>query len=322
MNGKHLAIVVAGAVAPVAAPALDVSVSGQVNRAIRFADNSAGSDVQHIDGFESRLRFRLAAESDAMLGITAGAHIEHGSSKHGGDGVGVESADGEVSFDARYSLLYFSGNFGEVTMGKATSAGNGVMWSGHSGAWMGTEYSADTASGLGVWTTGGTATEYPVFSCFPSVSIGRKDTLRCDTPSIGPVTDGFLEVDVRQERPATPKGDKKVVPIVPDGYTPILRSIPNVYVGYNHDERHVGEDYEDRYINVAHTWGSASVAIDYRTTEKGGKMESSVMGLGVQYSLGSGVDVYAGFNSYSFDAPGMDLGDVNAFHIGSPVVFK
>jgi hypothetical protein len=38
--------------------------------------------------------------------------------------------------------------------------------------------------------------------------------------------------------------------------------------------------------------------------------------------LGSGVDIYAGFNNYSFDMPGKDLEDVTAFHIGSLVTFN
>ena len=75
------------------------------------------------------------------------------------------------------------------------------------------------------------------------------------------------------------------------------------------------------YINVAHTWGNLSVAVDYRSTDQGMDMEGRAVGLRAQYSLGGGVDVYAGFNSYSFDHPTMDLEDISAFHIGSRVRF-
>ena len=90
MNRKLLATAVAGAIAPMAAQALDVSVSGQVNRAIRFADNGANSDVQHIDGSASKSRFRFTAEGEVMAGLTAGAHIEYGSSNNAGGGLDVD----------------------------------------------------------------------------------------------------------------------------------------------------------------------------------------------------------------------------------------
>ena len=129
MNRKLLATAVAGAIAPMAAQALDVSVSGHVNRAIRFADNGVDSDVQHIDGSASKSRFRFTAEGEPMPGITAGAHIEYGSSNNAGRQGSTSSRDDKgASFDARHSLLYFSGDFGKVTLGNAPSAGNGVMW--------------------------------------------------------------------------------------------------------------------------------------------------------------------------------------------------
>ena len=83
-----------------------------------------------------------------------------------------------------------------------------------------------------------------------------------------------------------------------------------------------GADHEDMYTNVAHSWGNKSVAIDYRSTENDDDLEGRAIGPGAQYALGGGVDVYAGFNNYSFDIPGRDFEDFNAFHAGSAVVFK
>ena len=84
MNRKLLAVAVAGAVAPMTAQALDVSVSGQVNRAIRFADNGNSSDVQHVDGSAAGTRFQIAAEGEAMPGVVAGAVLQEGFSANGG----------------------------------------------------------------------------------------------------------------------------------------------------------------------------------------------------------------------------------------------
>ena len=336
MNKKLLATAVAGAIAPMAAQALDVSVSGQVNRAIRFADNGVNSDVQNIDGSASKSRFRFTAEGELMAGITAGAHIEYGASNNPGGSLDVEAEDKGASPDPRHSLLYFSGDFGKVTMGNAPAAGNGVMWTSHNGAWMGTEYSPDTNSGLGVMATDGSSSGYSVFSFFPSVNIGRKNTLRYDTPSIGPISvsasvqkdsatghawsfGASLGHDVGAANVIAGLIYMEDVLGIAGGLAFANGTSVNAAWGSDDDS---GEDYEDMYINVSHSWGSMNVAVDYRSTENGADMEGRAIGLGAQYSLGDGVDVYAGFNSYSFDAPGMDLEDINAFHIGSRVRFN
>ena len=351
MNRKLLATAVAGAIAPMAAQALDVSVSGHVNRAIRFADNGADSDVQHVDGSASKSRFRFTAEGEVMAGLTAGAHIEVGFASNPGGGMDVEQADrgagtkktdsgGDTHMvnqvDARHSLLYLSGDFGKITLGNAPSAGNGVMWTSHNGAWMGTEYSPDTNSGLGVMMTDGMASGYSVFSFFPSVNTARMNTLRYDTPSIGPIS---LSASIQKDSAdghdwhfgASLSHDVGAANVIAgllyeEDVLGIAGGIAfangtSVNAAWGSDDAS-GQDFEDMYINVAHSWGNMNVAIDYRSTDNDMKMEGRAVGLGAQYSLGGGVDVYAGFNNYSFDAPGKDLEDINAFHVGSRVRFN
>ena len=341
MNRKLLATAVVGAIAPMAAQALDVSVSGHVNRAIRFADNGVDSDVQHIDGSASKSRFRFTAEGEVMAGLTAGAHIEYGSSNNAGGGLDVDMSDESASFDARHSLLYFSGDFGKITLGNAPSAGNGVMWTSHNGAWMGTEYSPDTNSGLGVMMVdagadGSHSSGYSVFSFFPSVNTARMNTLRYDTPSIGPVS---LSASIQKDSAdghdwhfgASLGHDVGAVNVIgglvyEEDVLGIAGGLAfangtSVNAAWGTDDSG-GQDYEDMYINVAHSMGNLSVAVDYRSTDNAMNMEGRAIGLGAQYSLGSGVDVYAGFNNYSFDAPDMDLEDISAFHVGSRVRFN
>ncbi len=388
MNRKLLAVAVAGAVAPMGAQALDVSVSGQVNRAIRFADNGAGSDVQHIDGSASGSRYRFTAEGEVMGGITAGAHIESEFASNRGwqadvdqpdeitspspstvdDANGDNMVDYVVNHDEvekgssgfRHSYIYFSGDFGKVTLGHTSPAGNSAMWKSHNGAWMGTEYSPDTNSGISVISnaddmfaggsnciraTGETRVAedplfvdgekgcYSVVSFFPSINIGRRNTLRYDTPSIGPVSfaasmqkDGATKhawsfgADLSHDVGAANVigGLLLMEDVLGISGGILFAQGTSVNAAWGTDD---GEDYEDMYINLAHTWGNMSVAVQYRSTENGDDMEGDTIGLGASYSLGSGVDVYAGFNNYSFDAPGWDLEDVNAFHLGSRVTF-
>ena len=336
MNKKLLATAVAATIAPMAAQALDVSVSGHVNRAIRFADNGVDSDVQHVDGSASKSRFRLTAEGEVMAGLTAGAHIEYGSANNPGGSLDVDNDDEKASFDARHSLLYLSGEFGKITLGNAPSAGNGIMWTSHNGAWMGTEYSPDTNSGLGVMSTDGSASGYSVFSFFPSVNTPRMNTLRYDTPSIGPVTlSASIQKDSEDSHDwhfgASLSHDVGAANVIggllyEEDKIGIAGGIAfangtSVNAAWGSDDAS-GQDFEDMYINVAHSWGNMSVAVDYRSTDNDMNMEGRAVGLGAQYSLGGGVDVYAGFNNYSFDAPDMDLEDISAFHVGSRVRFN
>ena len=368
MNKKLLVTAVAATIAPMAAQALDVSVSGHVNRAIRFADNGVDSDVQHVDGSASKSRFRLTAEGEVMAGLTAGAHIEYGSANNPGGSLDVDNDDEKASFDARHSLLYLSGEFGKITLGNAPSAGNGIMWTSHNGAWMGTEYSPDTNTGLGVMTTDGAAYKrcspldeptvthevvdgsvnhvvavedcaaQSVFSFFPSVNTPRMNTLRYDTPSIGPVTlSASIQKDSEDSHDwhfgASLSHDVGAANVIggllyEEDKIGIAGGIAfangtSVNAAWGSDDAS-GQDFEDMYINVAHSWGNMSVAVDYRSTDNDMNMEGRAVGLGAQYSLGGGVDVYAGFNNYSFDVPDpdVDLEDISAFHVGSRVRFN
>ena len=83
-----------------------------------------------------------------------------------------------------------------------------------------------------------------------------------------------------------------------------------------------GRITRDVYINLAHEWGNLSMAIDYRTADDSmTNLEGRKVGLGANYALGEGVNVYVGFHNYSFDAPDMELENINSFHIGSSVSF-
>ena len=352
MNRKLLAVAVAGVVAPMTAQALDVNVYGQVNRALRFADNGVNSDVQHVDGSASKSRFGFNTAGEVMPGIMAGAKLEIGFANNPGGGLDIEQADigaasppdyDENHVDARHSLLYFSGDFGKVTLGNAPAAGNGVMWTGYNGAWAGTEYSPDTNSGLSVMTTGdmGMDSGHNVVTFFPSANIGRKNTLRYDTPSIGPIAISASVQKDSETSHAWSFGASLGHDVGPTSVKAGLIYMEDVFgiaggLGFANGTSvnaawgtgdGVAKDFEDMYINVAHTWGNMSVAVQYRSTEHknamGTELEGRSVGLGAQYAVGSGVDVYAGFNSYSFDTSmGPDLEDINAFHIGSLVTFN
>ena len=371
MNRKLLATAVAGVIAPMAAQALDVSVSGHVARSIRYADTGGGSDVQHVDHSASPSRFKFAAEGEAMPGLTFGTVQEIGMSSNNGWAVDVDKPDGGSGLSVRHSYVYLSGGFGKLVMGHTAPSGNAGMFEAYNNAWLGTEYSPDVNSGLMVMVVDesgkSVTTDISVGGWLPGVSagLGRKNVLRYDTPSIGPVTvsgsvfkpDPFgmnkggagmdtdhhwsFDVGFSQEFGATAAKGKVFFADDLLGISGGL-SFPNgtsvnaawgtrdYPKGWTNAEGRVREwDYDDIYLSVAHNWGNLSLAMDYRNADwslpGAGAWEgdATVIGLGANYAVGSGVDVFAGFHNYSFDDnDNTKYEDINSFHIGSRVKFN
>ena len=352
MNRKLLAVAVAGAIAPMTAQALDISVSGHVNRMIRYADDGHDSDVQHVDNTASQSRWRMTAEGELDSGLTVGAHIESGFNSNRSSAVGTHTKgdipdnpsaktndDGEVtgvergSTNFRQSYLYMSGNFGKVTLGHTGGAGNGAMWSSHNGAWMAAEYSsAEVASGVMLRTSGGGQVT-SLWSAFGSVNKGRNDVLRYDTPSIGPVSlagsignakdDWSLGASLSQD-----VGDSSLIAgmVYDDNVFGVSGGLAfangtSVNLAYGTDDRM--NDHQDVYANVAHSWGNTSATIDFRTVEnQTAGLDAQSIGLGMNHSLGGGVDVYAGYHHFSFDMADTDIENVSVFTVGSRVRFN
>jgi predicted porin len=339
MNRKLLAAAVAGVIAPMAAQAVDLSVSGHVNRMIRFADNGAGSDVQHLDHTASRSAFRFEAEGELMDGVSAGAHIESGFASNRGFANDVDTADsGPGNDDFRFSYIYFSGAFGKVTLGHTAIAGDGLMYQSHNGAWMGTEFGVDSNSGISVMASDGTpAGTVGAYFTNGALGPGRANILRYDTPSIGPIT---VQASVRKDGASdhiwnfggtlsSDFGGANMIGglVFSEDALGLAGGVAfaqgtSVNLAWGQDDNG-NRDYEVVYANVAHAWGDTSVALQYQTASDAAGMDGQNIGLGVNQSLGSGVDVYAGFNNYTFDdATARDLEDVNSFHIGSRVRFN
>ena len=341
MNRKLLAAAVAGALVPMAAQAVDVSVSGHVNRMIRYADDGHDSDIQHLDNGASGSRWRLVASGDLDNGLSAGATLEQAFVSSSSGGTALESA-GSDSNSMRHSYIWLSGAFGKLTLGHTGPAGNSAMWESHNGAWMAAEYSSvEEASAIQVRTSGG-AEAGSLWSAFGSVSIGRDDVLRYDTPAIGPATLGVSINDddnwgvvgkISTEMGGTSfiggafvaevKGTDETMFGMSGGVAFANGTSVNAAYGSNDA---FSKDHDDFYVALAHSWGNSNVVIDYRNVDgrNADFDDAQSIGIGFQQSLGSGVDVYAGFHNFNVDSAddSVELDDVNVFHIGSRVRFN
>ena len=174
---------------------IQLKVSGQVNRAVLYADNDDDDEVFFVDNDNSGTRFRFVASGRLNDDITAGATIElqfesssttdirfgnnggTGGTPLGGGGNGVGERIGEVWFN--------SASMGKLSLGQGNTASNGTSEVDLSGTGI-ISYSgvADSGGGLGFAQTNGagTADDDRIGQIFTNLDGGsRRDRIRYDT---------------------------------------------------------------------------------------------------------------------------------------------
>ena len=156
MHKKALTVAIAGALAaPMAAQAVDFTVSGQVNRAIVFTDQDTGDSVtENKDHGSSGTRVRFTGSSETMSGITAGINLELGinPSTHDKDPDTDDDAD-DVTL--RHSAVSLGGEFGSLKLGHTSEAADGATYNDKSGV-IGIGHGQESgASGAAKYVFGG-----------------------------------------------------------------------------------------------------------------------------------------------------------------------
>ena len=165
MERKLIAAAVSSALAlPMAAQAVEFSVSGHINRAIISVDGGANDgDVQHVDANSSPTRFRFTGSEELDNGMTAGVNLEYGLA-HGK----------EYGTSLRQANVYLNTAGGKITVGHGSFAADNSAHAYLGGpSWLG-----------GVTNTCSYTSSGP--AC-PSNDGSRGSALRYDTPSIGPL---------------------------------------------------------------------------------------------------------------------------------------
>jgi predicted porin len=126
MKHKALTVAIAGALAaPMAAQAVDFTISGHINQALVFTDADMGSSTTTFkDNGSSGSRVRFTGSSETMSGITAGVNMEFGVAP---DGTGA----GMVK--VRHAVVEFGGEFGSLKLGQTSEAADGTVYQDKSG---------------------------------------------------------------------------------------------------------------------------------------------------------------------------------------------
>ena len=168
MHKKALTAAIAGALAaPMAAQAVDFTISGHVARALVIVDSDGGTRAQEKDSGTTGSRIRVVGSGEMMDGMTAGVKLEYGAGGNGGS-----------SLSMRYADLHFAGEFGKISIGHGDDAGEGSVYSDKSGV-LGIGHGQETG-GLSAAVT----------SYYGSLDGGgaRGNRIRYDTPGIGPAS--------------------------------------------------------------------------------------------------------------------------------------
>ena len=146
-----------------AAQAVDFTISGHVNRALVIVDtdDKDSTKAQVLNNTSSSTRVRWTGTSEMDDGNSVGIQVEY--QEVAGGGLGL-----------RHANIKYSGDFGKVTIGQGSEAGDGSAYRGGVGT-----------LGIGHGQEKGSAT---LGNYFGSLDAGtRGHMIRYDTPSIGPV---------------------------------------------------------------------------------------------------------------------------------------
>ena len=181
MKHKALTAAIATALAaPMAAQAVDFSISGQVNRALFIVDQGDHTRAKVANNGASSTRVRVTGSSEMMDGNTAGIHIEYeegGSFDKTSKDEPYDDGKGGTGIKLRHANAWFSGDFGKITLGQASEAGDGTVYPDKSGVW---------GIGVGQLHSSGSTLYGTYFDSHDGGS--RRNLIRYDTPVIGLVS--------------------------------------------------------------------------------------------------------------------------------------
>jgi len=368
MNKKALAVAISSALAvPMAAQAVSFSLSGQVNRAIMFADDGVASDVFFVDNTASNTRFRLTGSEDMGNGMTAGFNLEWGSGvnsndyvtiKGNGNGAGGDAAfaGAQGAFGIRRNEVWFSGDWGKLSLGQGPTASDSMADADLSNTWL-ADFSTPASWG-GAMTYRNSATGANGPAIFSAATYfdgnGRTSRLRYDAPAFGPLTlsvsadgnerwgakgyvwtslgggdlslaIGYANDDNRTNAAAANLGRTRY-----GGSASFLMSQgTNITLGLQYQDSVVnGRDTAQHfYVKLGHRWGNNAASISYGDNQdilRDGS-EANTIGIAFTHAIPKpGVELYASYHHNSLDDDGNNgsFDDIDVFAVGTRVRFN
>lgn len=191
MSKNALAVAVgAGLVAaPVlSAQAYEFSISGQINRTIAMVDNGDDDSIFHGDNDDSSSRLRAGGSGDFGNG-KAGFNWEHQFESNSDITTTLPNVSaGGDSDSMRKAEVWFSGDYGKISIGQGSDAIDGISERDYGGTeWVAGiyNYPVSAMGSISFVNSTGAPVGPTVSAAITSFDGGRRDRIRYDSPTLG-----------------------------------------------------------------------------------------------------------------------------------------
>ena len=339
---------------PISASAAGVefSMSGQISRALTFADNGVDTDTLFVDNNNSGSRLRLKGQTELTPSLTAGVYWETQYQDNDSSAIDIGDSDNSSAFKSRIREVWFSGDWGKAYLGQGNGAANGTSEVDFSGTTI-ADYSGNNLDdGISfVGSNGLHGTTSPadvsvkngsVFGNFDGLS--RNDRLRYDLPSFGPLS---IAVSTGQDRSELGirysgelSGGTKIgaaIGIVDNdesfeqiGLSASLLLASGLNITLHHGERDLdagGVDPEGDYIKIGQIFGDSQqhhVSLGLHSVDDLAAIGDEAERTNLSYVYvfpKKGVEIFATWQNASLSRASGDLEDQDIFGIGSRIKF-
>ena len=341
MERKLIAVAVSTALGfPLGANAVDLAVSGHINRAVVVIDQdmlATDGELQHVDANASESRYTFDASGDLDNGLVASAQLQYG-----------------LGGNVRQAWASLASAGGTLTIGHASDAADNMAHARLGGlSWLG---------GVTNWCSyydGVPGASNTVAGCLTHDGT-RQAGLKYDTPAIGPlsisVSVGNNEHWAARAKVAGSFGDSGYdlrVGYIGKTETAVAASVAHTVAAGADTHTHTvtaattttagdtigasasvkfpqgtsiatswgqsdAAGTESQHIELDHSYGNGSIGIVYRQGENGAGENGSTWAIGVGHDLGNGANAYAGYRFIEGD----DVADANVLLAGLRVSFN
>ena len=328
--------------------AVEVKLSGQINRAVMWADNGKDTSVLHVDNDNSSTRFRFTGSEQMNDFVNVGVVWENEYQSNDSSKVDVgQDNDGTSEFNDRKLEAYFVMPFGKVSIGQGDGAANGTSEEDLSGTSV-IIYSSvtDTAGSINfrdnndnaIATVGSTRSNFD--------GLSRNDRLRYDTPSFGGATlsvsatngDAY-ELAARYSadfdrfgKITTAIGYVDTEKRTDPEYTQIGGSVSWLHTsGVNltlssgtRDIDKTSRDPVNYYGKLGYKFDIHAFAVEYGVTEDLAQKRDTSKNYGLAYVITpwNGVEFYGMYRTYELDRKGTsNIEDIQQVMLGTRVKF-
>ena len=340
------------------AQALDVTLSGQVNRIVNLLDDGVDNEVLFQDCACTGTRFRIIGHQDLGNGYSTGSNIELQFQSNATFATNIQTPDGQVVGPSssngalRKADAYIGTPFGKISLGQGDGASNGTSETDLSDTWI-ASYNAPSGPGsIALRVEGTNEISDQTVSSITSQYDGftRNDRIRYDTPSFGGLKFAGSVGNSFQEVAARYSGDAGGVSISAalgfatndDGVDRFMGSASLLHSsGFNltwsfgtqdtdNDIDALGNETDafTTYGKVGWRFGdnfqhAVSVGGGFDTDRTFADQEGTRFDLAYINNIAKGVKLYAGLNTAQFDSPeGVDdFQDVFALFGGGRFTF-